>query len=70
LIYLQIDARGRSCPEPILLAKKGLDKSPEGIEVIVDNVTARDNVQRFAGLHGYNAEVKQNGDDYILIIER
>lgn len=70
MTYLQVDARGRSCPEPILLAKRGLDKWPEGIEIIVDNSTASDNVQRFAGLHGYSVETKQDGNNFILLIKR
>lgn len=70
MTYPQIDARGRSCPEPILLARKGLELSPDGVEIIVDNVTARDNVQRFAGLNGYQAEVKQQGTDFTLVLKR
>jgi TusA-related sulfurtransferase len=48
----QIDARGLSCPQPVLLAKKGIEKNPSGIQVLVDNTTARDNISRFAGNSG------------------
>ena len=61
-----IDTRGRSCPEPVLMTKKALLSSPKGLEVLVDNMTARENVSRFAKNSGYNVEISQNGNDYIL----
>ncbi|NPV44168.1 MAG: preprotein translocase subunit TatB [Firmicutes bacterium] len=68
--FLQIDARGRSCPEPVLLTKKAVEKSPNGVVVIVDNPTARDNVTRFGKNGGYNVDIKQDGPDYILTLSR
>ena len=61
-----IDARGRACPEPVLMTKKALEKKPEGIEVLVDNVTARENVKRFAGNSGYQVAVEEQDEDYLL----
>ncbi|HQA48944.1 MAG TPA: sulfurtransferase TusA family protein [Bacillota bacterium] len=66
----KVDARGRSCPEPVLLTKKALDRSPEGVQVLVDNTTARENVKRFAGNLGYNVEITKEGQDYVLTISR
>ena len=61
-----VDARGRSCPEPVLMTKKALKENPNDIEIIVDNVTAKENVTRFAINSGYKVEVKQKENDYIL----
>lgn len=66
----QIDARGRSCPEPVILTKKALEKVPEGIIVLVDNTTARDNVGRFARNSGYQVKIEQAGTDYRMILDR
>ena len=66
----QIDARGRSCPEPVLMTKKGVEKYPEGVQVIVDNTTAKENVTRFGKNSGYNVDIKQDGQDYILSLSR
>lgn len=66
----QIDARGRSCPEPVLLTKKAIEKYPEGVIVVVDNVVARDNVNRFARNSGYKVEVEDRGQEYILTLSR
>lgn len=65
-----VDARGRSCPEPVLLTKKGLEKNPQGIEVIVDNTTARDNIKRFATNSGYNIIVNEKDKEYTLKITK
>ena len=65
-----MDARGRSCPEPVLLTKKAIDQSAEGVQVLVDNTTASENIKRFAGNLGYNVEITKEGQDYVLTISR
>lgn len=67
---MTIDARGCSCPEPVLMAKKGLDSSPEGIEVLVDNNTARENVTRFAKSRGYQVSVEELDGDFVLKLSK
>ena len=63
---MTVDARGRACPEPVLMTKKALTGNPEAIEVLVDNVTARENVRRFAGNLGYKVTVEDQDEDYLL----
>jgi len=70
LTYPLIDARGRSCPEPVLLTKKAVEKSSEGIMVLVDNTTARDNITRFAKHSGYQVMSEQDGADYRITLSR
>lgn len=70
MTYPVIDARGRSCPEPVILSKKALEKSPEGICVLVDNTTARDNISRFAKGAGYLVESALDGFDYKITVSR
>ena len=44
-----VDARGLSCPQPVLETKAALDSTGQGIvEVLVDTVTSRENVMRLA----------------------
>ena len=52
----RIDARGISCPQPVLMAKNAIEKSPEGIDILVDNNTAKNNVSRFLKNQGYKLE--------------
>lgn len=66
----QVDTRGRSCPEPVLLTKKVLDKKPAQVEVLTDSSTARDNIIRLAENQGYKVSTAQQGADYILTLTR
>lgn len=66
----QIDARGLSCPQPVLLVKKAAEKSPEEIQVLVDNTAARDNIARFAGNSGYKVDIKAQGSDFLLTLKK
>lgn len=43
-----VDARGLSCPQPVILAQKAIAQGSFPIEVIVDTVTASENVSRLA----------------------
>jgi tRNA 2-thiouridine synthesizing protein A len=70
LTYPQIDARGRSCPEPVLLTKKALEKSPNGISVLVDNAVSRDNITRFGKNFGYQVSVEPDGSDFQITLNR
>ncbi len=52
-----IDARGFSCPMPVVMVQKALKKSaPAELDVLVDNQTALENVTRFAGSQGYQVD--------------
>ena len=63
-----IDTRGLSCPTPVLLTKKAVEGSPKEIEVLVDNNTARNNVERFLKSAGYgNFIFTDKGDDETVI---
>lgn len=62
---MQIDARGKSCPQPVLMAEEALSKIKEGIvEVIVDNEESALNVAGFAAQNALFAETKQEGVDW------
>ncbi|KRU28926.1 sulfurtransferase TusA [Clostridium sporogenes] len=65
-MLVQIDARGVSCPQPVLMTKKALEKNKEGVDVVVDNMTARGNVERFMKNSGYKVTIKEKEDDFIL----
>lgn len=49
-----VDARGLSCPQPVLVTKKAIKNDPNTIEVLVDNETAKGNIKRFLTHSGYN----------------
>lgn len=65
-----IDARGRSCPEPVLMAKKALDLNSDGIQIVVDDTTARNNIKRFADNLNYRVDISQKGEDFVLTLQK
>ncbi|HHY92872.1 MAG TPA: hypothetical protein GX511_05985 [Firmicutes bacterium] len=67
----RVDARGLSCPQPVVLTKKALaDLTAGQLEVLVDNPAARDNVLRFARNAGCRVELGAAGDDYLVRITK
>jgi len=65
-----VDARGLSCPEPVLRTSNALKDLPAGeqLEVLVDTVTSRNNVERMARSKGYTVKVESSGDGFRLLI--
>ena len=54
-----IDARGRSCPEPVIMTKNALEAYKEEIQVMVDTEVAKENVKRFAENKGFKVTVSE-----------
>ncbi|HKM07529.1 MAG TPA: sulfurtransferase TusA family protein [Sphaerochaeta sp.] len=59
---MKIDARGLSCPQPVIETKKVVDKKVASLSVLVDNISAKENVSRFAKAMKYDVVV--NITDY------
>jgi selenium metabolism protein YedF len=58
-----VDARGLTCPAPVLRTREIIEKeAPGSIEVIVDNSAAVENVSRFLGSRGYAVSDTAEGD--------
>lgn len=64
-----VDARGLDCPQPVVLAKKALEKAVK-VTVIVDNETARENVSRLAASQGCIVSVEEKEDGVYLHLTR
>ncbi len=56
-----IDAKGLACPQPVILAKKAIEKHGD-ITVLVDNQTALENVKRMASSKGCEVNVEEMDD--------
>ncbi len=66
-----IDCRGLACPQPVITTKQALDQLTEGeMMVIVDNPSSCNNVERFAQSRGCPVEIKQDGKDFYLRIQK
>lgn len=64
-----VDARGRACPEPVILTRKALAETNE-LLVIVDSDTAQLNVRRMAEKSGCRVEIEQKADGTYLHVTR
>ncbi len=66
-----VDARGYSCPMPVIMVQKEVKKNaPERLVVMVDNQCAVENVTRFAKNSGYQVSVCAQGEDFQLILNK
>ena len=67
----KIDARGLSCPQPVILTNRKIAEMEKGVfEIVVDTDTSRENISRLAQQKGWNVEVKKVGDDYCLVLKK
>ena len=55
-----IDAKGKACPQPVLMTKKALTEMEAGtFTVMVDSAISKDNVVRFATSQGCETRVEE-----------
>ena len=66
----QIDARGLSCPEPVVMLRKAMMTNENAYEVIVDNTAARENITRYARHQWYQVSCVQENGEYTLSITK
>ncbi len=66
----KIDVRGMSCPQPVLMTKNAIEKHPEGIDILVDNNTAKNNITRFLKNLGYKLEFKNEEDGTLIVVRK
>lgn len=65
-----IDARGLSCPEPVIMTQNALASNEDAYTILVSSATARENVSRFAMGKGYEVEWNEDGEDYVLTAKK
>lgn len=65
-----VDARGFSCPQPVIMTRKAIQEGQFPIEVLVETVTSRENVRRAAERAGLHVHVEQVGDEFKLTITK
>ncbi len=65
-----IDARGLSCPEPVILTRQAMASKAEAYKVMVDNNTSKENVTRYAEHQGYKVSVEEKDGEYTLSLTR
>ena len=65
-----VDARGYSCPEPVIMLRKAMLTKEAEYTIMVDNVASRENVTRYAEHEGYTVSVSEQGGEYTLTLKK
>ena len=66
----KLDARGLSCPEPVMLISRAMKSGDREYEIIVDNCVSRENVTRYAEHQGYTVTVSEADGEFTLSIRK
>ena len=65
-----IDARGLSCPEPVILTRQAMADGEAAYVVLVDNNTSKENVTRYAEHQGYRVSVTEQDGEFTLTLTK
>lgn len=65
----EVDVRGLSCPQPVIMVKKAIDTGKNEIVVLANDSAAIGNIQRLAVNNGsiVELETKPDGDTLLRI---
>ena len=64
-----IDAVGKACPQPVIMAKRAYDEGNTELVLAVDNAAAVENLKRLGENLGAEVAVTQNGNIYQVRID-
>ena len=67
---ITVDVRGLSCPQPVILVQKAIEKGEFPLEILADSVTSRENVRRIAEKLGCKVEIIEQNDEFRLVISK
>lgn len=65
-----VDARGLSCPQPVILARNAAKGGEFPFEVLVDAHASCDHVRRAMEMFGCRVEVAEDGEEFRLTITK
>jgi tRNA 2-thiouridine synthesizing protein A len=66
-----VDARGLSCPQPVILTRNALQKTSGGeVIVVVDTMTQVHNCTRVAEKLGWQVSYEEKGDVFELTLRK
>lgn len=66
-----IDARGRSCPEPVILTKNAIEANPQdSFNILVDTHVAVENITRFVSNKGYSVNTIEHDGEFEIQIKK
>ena len=65
----EIDVRGLSCPEPVLMLKEALEANKnDTYKILANEAHTVKNLKNFAETHGKKVSVKELGEEYEVTV--
>ena len=65
----EVDARGLSCPEPLMLTAEALKGASEPVKVLVTEPHQKTNVEKYAKDHGKKSTAVEKDGYFEVVIE-
>ena len=65
----EVDARGLSCPEPLMLTAEALKGASEPVKILVTEPHQKMNVEKYAKDHGNKATSGEKDGYFEVVIE-
>ena len=65
-----VDARGFSCPQPVIMSRQAIQAGVFPIAVLVETVTSRENVRRASERLGCRVESQEMKGEFKLTITK
>ena len=65
----EVDARGLSCPQPLMMTNEAIKTQDGAIKVLVSEPHQRTNVEKFAKDKGKKVTVTEVGSEFGIVIE-
>lgn len=66
-----IDARGQSCPIPVVMVQNAVKKNhPDQLQVQVDSRVCVENITRYAATQGYKVQVDEGAGEFTLTLTK
>jgi TusA-related sulfurtransferase len=62
----KIDARGLSCPQPVVLTSQAIREGVACLEVVVDNEVSKENLLRLAKKYNMRADVREENHETVI----
>jgi TusA-related sulfurtransferase len=66
----QIDTRGLSCPQPVVLVLSEIKTGNREFEVLIDSEASLENVKRILNKNKLEFDVKENSDHTVYHVKR
>jgi len=66
----KIDARGLSCPQPVVLTQKAIKDGKTEFQVMVDSEVSKENVIRCVERNKMSASVSTEDDVFIISVSK